>query len=77
MFFLYSSTQFYVRVPQLKRENNSIASKANRIKRKEGSSYALISKDKEILAAEENLKWEKGAYSDLAKRLKYNGRYQL
>ena len=32
----------------------------------------MISKDKEILAAEENLKWKKGAYSDLAKRLKDN-----
>ena len=41
-------------------------------KEKEGSSYALISKDKEILAAEEKLKRKKGAYSDLAKRLKDN-----
>ena len=32
----------------------------------------MISKAKEILAAEENLKWKKWAYSDLAKRLKYN-----
>ena len=32
----------------------------------------MISKDKEILAAEEKLKWEKRAYSDLAKRLKDN-----
>ena len=32
----------------------------------------MISKDKEILAAEENLKWKKRAYSDLAKRLKDN-----
>ena len=39
---------------------------------KEGSSYALISKDKEILASEENLKWKKRAYSDLSKRLKDN-----
>ena len=39
---------------------------------KEGSSDALISKDKEILVAEENLKWKKGAYSDLSKRLKDN-----
>ena len=38
----------------------------------EGSSDALISKDKEILAAEEKLKWKKRAYSDLAKRLKDN-----
>ena len=37
-----------------------------------GSSDALISKDKEILAAEEKLKWKKRAYSDLAKRLKDN-----
>ena len=41
-------------------------------KEKEGSCDALISKDKEILAAEENLKWKKRAYSDLAKRLKDN-----
>ena len=32
----------------------------------------MISKDKEILAAEERLKWERRAYSDLAKRLKDN-----
>ena len=32
----------------------------------------MISKDKEILAAEEKLKRKKRAYSDLAKRLKYN-----
>ena len=32
----------------------------------------MISKDKEILAAEENLKWKKRACSDLAKRLKDN-----
>ena len=32
----------------------------------------MISKDKEILAAEENLKWKKRAYPDLAKRLKDN-----
>ena len=32
----------------------------------------MISKDKEILAAEENLKWKKRAHSDLAKRLKDN-----
>ena len=32
----------------------------------------MISKDKEILAAEEKLKWKKGAYSYLAKRLKDN-----
>ena len=41
-------------------------------KEKEGSIDALISKDKEILAAEEKLKRKKGAYSDLAKRLKDN-----
>ena len=41
-------------------------------KEKEGSSDALISKDKEILAAEENLKWKKRAYSYLSKRLKDN-----
>ena len=41
-------------------------------KEKEGSSDALISKDKEILAAEENLKWKKRDYSDLSKRLKDN-----
>ena len=39
---------------------------------KEGSSDALISKDKEILAAEEKLKWKKRAYSYLAERLKNN-----
>ena len=33
----------------------------------------MISKDKEILAAEGKLKRKKGAYSDLAKRLKDNG----
>ena len=32
----------------------------------------MISKYREILAAEEKLKREKGAYSDLAKRLKDN-----
>ena len=32
----------------------------------------MISKDKEILAAEEKLKWKKWAYSDLAKRLNDN-----
>ena len=32
----------------------------------------MISKDKEILAAEENLKWKKRAYSDLSKKLKDN-----
>ena len=32
----------------------------------------MISKDEEILAAEEKLKRKKGAYSDLAKRLKKN-----
>ena len=32
----------------------------------------MISKDKKILTAEENLKWKKRAYSDLWKRLKYN-----
>ena len=32
----------------------------------------MIYKDKEILAAEEKLKWKKRAYSDLAKRLKDN-----
>ena len=41
-------------------------------KEKEGSSDALISKDKEILAAEEKLKWKKRAYSYLAKRLTDN-----
>ena len=41
-------------------------------KEKEGSSDAFISKDKEILAVEEKLKWKKRAYSDLAKRLKDN-----
>ena len=39
-------------------------------KNKEGSSDKLISKDKEILAAEEKLKRKKGAYSYLVKRLK-------
>ena len=39
-------------------------------KDKEGSSDELISKDKEILAAEEKLKRKKGAYSYLVKRLK-------
>ena len=55
-----------------KRENSSRTNKDNRRKRKEGSCDALISKDKEILAAEENLKWKKRAYSDLSKRLKDN-----
>ena len=32
----------------------------------------MISKDKEILAAEEKLKWKKRDYWDLAKRLKDN-----
>ena len=41
-------------------------------KEEEGSCDALISKDKEILAAEENLKWKNRAYSDLSKRLKDN-----
>ena len=39
-------------------------------KEKKGSSYALISKYKETLAAEEKLKRKKGAYSYLVKRLK-------
>ena len=41
-------------------------------KEKVGSSDALISEDKEILADEEKLKWKKRAYSDLSKRLKDN-----
>ena len=41
-------------------------------KEKEGSSDELISKDKDILAAEENIKWKKWTYSDLAKRLQDN-----
>ena len=32
----------------------------------------MISKDKEILVAEENLKWKKWDYSDFSKRLKDN-----
>ena len=32
----------------------------------------MIFKDKEFLAAEENLKWKKRAYSDLSKRFKDN-----
>ena len=32
----------------------------------------MISKDKEVLAAEENLKWKNRDYSDLFKRLKDN-----
>ena len=32
----------------------------------------MVSKDKQILAAEERLKRKKGVYSDLAKRLKNN-----
>ena len=32
----------------------------------------MISKDKEILAAEEKLKWKKRVYSDLTKSLKDN-----
>ena len=32
----------------------------------------MISKDKEILAAAEKLKWKKRSYSDLAKRLRDN-----
>ena len=32
----------------------------------------MISKDKEILADEEKLRWKKRAYSNLAKRLKEN-----
>ena len=39
-------------------------------KDKEGSSDELISKDKEILEAEENLKRKKGDYSYLVERLK-------
>ena len=39
-------------------------------KYKESSSDELISKDKEILAAEEKLKRKKGAYSYLVKRRK-------
>ena len=41
-------------------------------KDKEGRSDALISKDEEILEAEEKLKCKKRAYSDLAKSLKDN-----
>ena len=32
----------------------------------------MISKDKEILAAEENLKWKKWSYLDFSKRIKDN-----
>ena len=39
-------------------------------KDKEGSSDELISKYKEILAAEEKLKRKKGTYSYLVKRIK-------
>ena len=39
-------------------------------KDKDGSSDELISKDKEILAAEEKFKREKGAYSYLVKSIK-------
>ena len=56
-------------------ENEKIVQEQAKIieeKEKEGSSDAFISKDKEILAAEENLKWKKRAYSDLSKRLKDN-----
>ena len=54
----------------LSEEEKIIQEQAKIIEEKQGSSDALISKNKEILAAEENLKREKGAYSDLAKRLK-------
>ena len=39
-------------------------------KDKEGSSDEFISKDKEMLAAEEKLKRKKGDYSYLVKRIK-------
>ena len=39
-------------------------------KDEEGSSDELISKDREILAAEEKLKRKRGAYSYLVKRIK-------
>ena len=46
-------------------------------KEKEGSSYALISKDKEISSAEEKLKWNKGAFQIWRKGLWTMRRYQL
>ena len=43
----------------LSETEKNIIDQAKLIEEKEGSSDALISKDKEILAAEENLKWKK------------------
>ena len=56
----------------LSEKEKIIIDQAKLIEEKEGSSDALISKDKDILAAEENLKWKKRAYSYLSKRLKDN-----
>ena len=56
-------------------ENDKIIQEQEKLieeKEKEGSSDALISKYKEILAAEQKLKWKKRAYLDLSKRLKDN-----
>ena len=64
--------QLKLQMTSVKIEKNSRARKANRRKEKEGSSDALISKDKKILAAEQKLKWKNPAYSDLAKRLEDN-----
>ena len=57
---------------ELSLKEKIIQDQENKIEEKdqEGSSDELISKDKEILAAEEKLKQKKGAYSYLVKRLK-------
>ena len=61
-------------VNDLSEKEKIIQEQANLIEENEneGSSDALISKDKEMLAAEETFKWEKRADSDLSKRIKDN-----
>ena len=57
---------------ELIEKEKMIQEQAKKTEEKEqvGSSDALISKDKEILADEEKLKRKKSAYSYLVKRLK-------
>ena len=69
--------QLKLRMNSVKRENNSRASKANRKKEKEGSSDALISKDKEVLAAEKILNGKRVLIQIWRKGLRTMRRYQL
>ena len=61
----------------LSEKEKIIQEQANLIEEKQGSSDALISKDKEILASEENLKWKKRDFQICRKGLRTMMRYQL